>query len=37
MTQPGLVREWGNLEGQITPASTYDALIYIDEVTPARK
>jgi erythromycin esterase len=37
MTQPGLVREWGNLEGHITPASTYDALIYIDEVTPARK
>ena len=37
MTQPGLVREWGNVEGHITPAGTYDALIYIDEVTPARK
>jgi erythromycin esterase len=37
MTQPGLVREWGNLEGRITPASTYDALIYIDEVTPPRR
>jgi erythromycin esterase len=37
MTQANPVREWGNVDGRITPASTYDALIYIDTVTPARK
>lgn len=37
MTQANPVREWGNVEGRITPASTFDALIYIDAVTPPRK
>jgi erythromycin esterase len=36
MTRPIPMREWGTVEGRITPASTYDALIYIDTVTPSR-
>ena len=28
------MRDWGNRPGTLTPARTYDALIYIDTVTP---
>jgi erythromycin esterase-like protein len=31
---PISARDWGTVPGTITPASSYDALIYIDTVTP---